>query len=287
MIPAKFEYHVPADVGQAAALLRQYDGEAKILAGGQSLIPMMRFRLAMPEHLIDISKLPGLAYIEERDGHLAIGAMTTETELEHNDVVRRRYEVLVDASEVIADPIVRNLATVGGNIAHADPANDHPAVMLALRAEVVTTGPDGHRTIPIDDFFLDTFVTALEPDEILTEIRIPKAKRGSGGAYLKLERKVGDYAIGAIAVNLVVHDGTIAEAGVAMTNVSPYPVRATKTEAALVGKPATAATFAAAADVASQECEPSADNRGPEEYKRAVIRTLAERAFTAAAKRAN
>lgn len=287
MIPGKFEYHVPADVGQAAALLRQFDGEAKILAGGQSLIPMMRFRLAQPEHLIDISKLPGLAYIEERDGHLAIGAMTTETEVEHNRVVRKKYEVLADATDVIADPLVRNLATVGGNIAHADPANDHPAVMLALRAEVVATGPDGHRVIPIDDFFIDTFVTALEPDEILTEIRIPAARRGSGGAYLKLERKVGDYAIGAIAVNLVVTDGTIAEAGVAMTNVSPYPVRAVKTEAALVGKPANEATFAAAAEVASQECEPAGDNRGPEDYKRAVIRTLAERAFRLAAERAS
>ncbi|MFM9106636.1 MAG: FAD binding domain-containing protein [Chloroflexota bacterium] len=236
MIPAMFDYHAPADVGQAAALLRQYDGEAKLLAGGQSLIPMMRFRLAQPEHLIDISKLPGLAYIEERDGHLAIGAMTTETALEHRAVVRRKYEALADATAVIADPLVRNLATVGGNIAHADPANDHPAVMLALRAEVVATGPDGHRVIPVDDFFLDTFVTALEPDEILTEIRIPAAKRGSGSAYMKLERKVGDYAIGAVAANLLIKDGTITEAGVAMTNVAPYPVRARETEAALAGQ---------------------------------------------------
>jgi carbon-monoxide dehydrogenase medium subunit len=286
MIPGKFEYHVPADVGQAAALLRQYDGEAKILAGGQSLIPMMRFRLAQPEHLIDISKLPGLAYIEERNGHLAIGAMTTETDLERNEMIRSSYSVIADATDVIADPLVRNLATVGGNIAHGDPANDHPAVMLALRAEVVATGPDGHRVIPIDEFFLDTFYTALEPDEILTEIRIPAAKPGSGSSYLKLERKVGDYAIGAIAVNLVVHEGTIVEAGVAMTNVSPFPVRAVQTEAALVGKPANDATFAAAAEVASQECEPAADNRGPEDYKRAVIRTIAERALRTAADRA-
>lgn len=287
MIPGKFEYHVPADVGQAAALLRHYDGEAKILAGGQSLIPMMRFRLAQPEHLIDLSKVPGLSYIEERDGHLAIGALTTESELEHNATIRDRYPILKDATDVIADPLVRNLATVGGNIAHADPANDHPAVLLALRADVVATGVDGHRVIPIDEFFLDTFVTGLEPDEILTEIRIPAAKSGTGSAYLKLERKVGDYAIGAVAVLMVVRDGAIAEAGVAMTNVSPYPVRAVQTEAALVGRPATAATFAAAAETASQECEPSGDNRGPEEYKRAVIRTLAERAFSLAAERAN
>lgn len=286
MIPGKFEYHVPADVGQAAALLRQYDGEAKILAGGQSLIPMMRFRLALPEHLIDISKLPGLAYIEERDGRLAIGAMTTEKELERSELVRERYSALADATDVIADPLVRNLATVGGNVAHADPANDHPAVMIAMRAECVATGPDGHRVIPIDEFFLDTFFTALEPDEILTELRIPAARPGSGSSYVKLERKVGDYAIGAVAANLVVHEGTIVEAGVAFTNVSPVPVRASRTEAALVGKPATAATFAAAAEVASQECEPVADNRGPEDYKRSVIRTLAERAFALAAERA-
>ena len=286
MIPGKFEYHVPADVGEAVAMLRRYDDEAKLLAGGQSLIPLMRFRLAQPEHLIDISRLPGLSHVEERNGHLAIGALTTEAALEASELVRDHYPILHDATRVIADPLVRNLATVGGNVAHADPANDHPAVMIALRAEMVATGPDGERTIPVDDFFVDTFTTSLRPDEVLTEIRVPHHRSGGRGAYTKLERKVGDFAIAAVAAQLTIREGTIVEAGVAFTNVGPSPVRAVATEAALVGKPATPATFAAAAEVAAGECDPASDLRGPADYKRSVVRTLTERTLAKAAERA-
>jgi carbon-monoxide dehydrogenase medium subunit len=286
MIPPSFDYHAPKSVGEAISLLGSLGSDAKILAGGHSLLPMMKLRFAQPAHLIDINRIPELRGICEDGPDVVIGAMTVENELIRSALLQAKVPLLAEAPRLIADPQVRNRGTMGGDIAHGDPANDHPAVMLALRAEVVATGPDGHRVIPIDEFFLDTFYTALEPDEILTEIRIPAAKPGSGSSYLKLERKVGDYAIGAIAVNLVVHEGTIVEAGVAMTNVSPFPVRAVQTEAALVGKPANDATFAAAAEVASQECEPAADNRGPEDYKRAVIRTIAERALRTAADRA-
>jgi carbon-monoxide dehydrogenase medium subunit len=184
MIPGAFDYVAARTVQEAVDLLGRHPDEAKLLAGGQSLIPMMKLRLAAPEILVDIGRLADLAYVRDEGGHLAIGAMTRERDLEGSTLVAERYPMVVETCEVIADPIVRNLATVGGNLAHADPANDHPATMLALRAELVATGPNGTRTIPIDDFFVDTFTTALEPAEILTEIRIPAPGPRSGGAYL-------------------------------------------------------------------------------------------------------
>src|SRR5207249_363359 len=189
MIPASFDYAVARDVGHAIQLLRTSGGEGKVLAGGQSLIPLMKFRLAQPAFLVDVNRIAGLAQIRE-NGELRIGALVREADLDTNPIVRERYPILVDTTRVIADPLVRNLATVGGNLAHADPANDHPATMLALRASVVARGPNGERVIPIDEFFVDTFTTVLGTDEILAEIRIPKPAARSGGAYLKLERKV-------------------------------------------------------------------------------------------------
>ena len=182
MIPASFDYACPKTVAEAVSLLGQ-NPEAKILAGGHSLIPMMRFRLATPAMLVDINQLEGLSYIKEEGDWLEIGAMTRESELDRSELVRKSYSLLADTTRVIADPLVRNLATVGGNIAHADPANDHPATMLAYGAEVTATGPSGERSIPIGDFFLDAFTTSLSHDEILTAIRIPRAVEKSGGAY--------------------------------------------------------------------------------------------------------
>jgi carbon-monoxide dehydrogenase medium subunit len=237
--------------------------------------------------LVDVGRIDGLAYIREGDGALRIGAMTREADLEHSALVAERYPILLDASKVIADPLVRNLATVGGNLAHADPANDHPAVMLALRADVVAHGPGGQRTIPIDDFFLDTFTTALAADEMLVELRIPQPVPGSGGAYLKLERKVGDYAIAGVAAHVVLGtDGTIQRAGIGLTNVGPTPLRAGKAEASLRGALPDEAARRLAGDLAAQEAEPVSDLRGPADYKRAVIRTLTARALQKAVDRA-
>src|SRR6185369_13962508 len=197
MIPPAFDYHVPKTLPEAVGLLGQLGQkgeEAKILSGGQSLLPLLKLRFAHPAHLIDISRIAGLDYIKEEGGFLKIGALVRESALETSDLVRKKYPILVDTTAVIADPIVRNLATVAGNLAHGDPANDHPAVMLALGAEVTATGPSGERRIPIGEFFTGPFETALRPDELLTEIRVPAPAPRSGGAYVKLERKVGDFA---------------------------------------------------------------------------------------------
>lgn len=286
MIPAAFDYHSPQSLDEALSLLQRHAGDAKILAGGQSLIPAMRFRLAMPSILIDINQLNDLRYIEERADHLAIGAMTLEHSLEDSPVVRSSYPLLRDTAVVIADPLVRNMATVGGNIAHADPANDHPATMLAYGATVLAKGPKGERTIAIDDFFTGLFENAMADDEILTEIRIPKPGANSGGAYTKLERKVGDYAISAAAVQLRLDGSKVAEARIGLTNVSAVPMRAKAAEAELVGKSISDAVAEAAGKVAAGECDPSPDLRGGVDYKRDITRVMVKRSIQHAVSRA-
>ena len=285
MIPGAFDYHSPASLDEAIALLKS-NSDAKILAGGQSLIPAMRFRLAVPTVLIDINKLDDLRYVEERGDHLAIGAMTREHALEDASVVKSSYPLLHDTAVVIADPLVRNQATVGGNIAHADPANDHPATMLAYDAKVVAKGPGGERVIDIDDFFTGLFENAMGEDEILTEIRIPKPGAGSGGAYTKLERKVGDYAISAAAVQLTLSGDTVSAARIGLTNVSAVPMRASNAEAALVGKTLSDEVIEAAGQAAAVECDPSPDLRGSVEYKRDITRVMVKRSIAKAAARA-
>lgn len=287
MIPASFEYFQPKTISEAIALLQQHADEAKILTGGQSLIPMMKLRLARPGYLIDINRLSGLSHIKEEGGYLKIGGLTREAELEASPVVRSKYPIILDTAHVIADPQVRNLATVGGNLAHGDPANDHPATMLALGAQVVATGPKGDRIIPIENFFLSLFSTALKQDEILTEIRIPIPPPRSGGAYFKLERKVGDFATAAVAAQVTLDDqGVCQKAGIGLTNVGPTPVKARKAEDFLRGKKLDAANIAQAAQLASDESAPSADLRGPVEYKKGMIKELAKRALSRARERA-
>ncbi|GIK40170.1 MAG: carbon monoxide dehydrogenase medium subunit [Chloroflexota bacterium] len=286
MIPGKFEYFVPTTLPEAVTLLSEKGYGAKILAGGQSLIPAMRFRLAQPEVLIDINRINGLSYIKEENGHLAIGAMTREAELDANPLIHQKYSLLADTAKVIADPLVRNMATVGGNLAHADPANDHPATMLAYNASVVAVGPGSERIIPIDEFFVDLFASSLAENEILKEIRIPTPPAHSGGAYLKLERKVGDYAVAAVAVQLTLNGNTCQSVRIGLTNVSPTPMRAANAEAALTGQPLTEETLKTAAAAAAQECEPSSDLRGSEAYKRDVVRVLTIRAINKAVERA-
>lgn len=285
MIPGEFDYYSPTSLDEAVSLLVQHGEDAKILAGGQSLIPAMRYRLAIPETLIDINQIKDLEYIREDNGHLAIGALTRESDLETSDIVQNGYHLLADAAEVIADPLVRNLATVGGNIAHSDPANDHPAVMLAYGAEVIALGPNGTRSIPIDDFFIDLFENSLAENEILTEIRIPKPAANTGGAYIKIERKVGDYAISAVAVQLTMDGDVCKDVRIGLTNVSPVPMRATNAEQALIGQPLNDDVLEAAGQAAAAECDPSPDLRGTVEYKRDITRVLTKRAIRKALER--
>lgn len=287
MIPGPFEYHAPASLSEAVALLSEHGLDAKLLAGGQSLIPLMKFRFVEPAVIVDLNRIPGLGGIRRENGHLVLGALTREAELEDDEAVRTEFPIILDTAVVIADPLVRNLATVGGNLAHADPANDHPATMLALGAEIVATGPNGERTIPIDEFFVDTFTTALAADEVLTAIRIPIPGPRSGGAYVKFERKAGDYAISGAAVQLTLDDaGQVASVRIGLTNVNYMPMRAKQAEAALLGKEPTEEAIREAARLAGEECDPSSDLRGPADYKRAVTRTVTARALRRALERA-
>jgi len=287
MIPAAFEYHTPGSIKEATALLARLGDDAKVLSGGQSLIPLMKLRLSSPRHVVDINGIEGLDGVREADGFLRIGALTRESDLEESEIVRTRYPLLHDTCKVIADPLVRNLATVGGNLAHADPANDHPATMLALGAEIVAVGTKGERTIPITAFFTGPFATALRPDEILVEIRIPTPPARSGGAYLKLERKVGDFATAAVAVHIVLSaGGTCDQVGIGLTNVGLTPIKATQAEAALKGKRPDAATIKQAAELAAAAAQPSDDLRGSAEYKKDLVRVLTARALRRAIERA-
>lgn len=286
MIPASFEYFRPASLSEAISLLQKHGSDAKILSGGQSLIPMMKLRLASPPVIIDINRIDGLNHIQESDGFLRIGGLTRESDLENSELIHSKYPILIDTTKGIADPVVRNSATIGGNIAHADPANDHPATLLALRAQVVAAGPNGERVIPIEQFFTGLFETALGPEEILTEIRIPMPPQRSGGAYFKVERKVGDFATAAVAAYLVLEPGGMIEkAGIGLTNVGPTVIHARNAEDFLLKKKPEASVFARAAELAAEASQPSSDQRGPAEYKRGLVKTLTVRALTLATER--
>jgi len=291
MIPGSFDYHAPKTLAEAITLLKDLGEDAKVLAGGHSLIPMMKLRLAEPAHLVDINGIADLEYIKEENGFLCIGALTREAALEESDLIAEKYPILRDTSRVIADPLVRNMATVGGNLAHGDPANDHPATMIALGAELVVQGPsgfisDGKRTIAIDDFFVGPLMTALSSNEILTEIRIPIPEGKSGGAYIKLERKVGDFAIVGVAASLQFDGDTCTSAGIALTNVGPTPIRATEAQDALVGTTVSQEDADKAAELAAAASQPVGDHRGSEDYKRAMVKTLTARAVMQAKERA-
>lgn len=287
MIPSQFDYAAPATIDEAIALLERHGGDAKILAGGQSLIPMLKLRLAEPSFLIDINRIPDLAYVEERDGGLHIGALAREAHLDRPAVVAQRYAILLDTAAVIADPLVRNSATICGNVAHGDPGNDHPATMIALGASFIARGPRGERAIAAHDFFVGLFTTALHADEMLTEIIIPRPAERSGGAYFKLERKVGDYATAAVAVQLTLDDGKVcAAAGIGLTNVGPTPIKAVRAETFLRNKPLDEGTIGQAAEIAADEADPVEDRRGTAAYKRDIVRVLTARAIRLAAARA-
>ena len=288
MIPGSFDYLVANSISEAVALLDQHGDDAKILAGGQSLIPLLRFRLTGLSVLIDINRIAALDYIQETDGVLRIGALAREAELDNSSLIRGRYPILFDTSTSVADPVVRNWATVGGNLAHADPANDHPATMVALGAQIVAVGPAGERVIAIDDFFGATpFETTLHSNELLKEIRVPAPTGRSGGAYLKLERKVGDYAIAGVAAYITLSDnGQVSYAGIGLTNVGQTTVKARDAEQSLLGRQLDDASIHHAAELAAAAAQPVSDTRGPAAYKRAMVRTLTVRALRKALTRA-
>ena len=276
MLPPRFDYAAPTSISEAVGLLRTNGEGAKVIAGGQSLIPLLKLRLASPAVLVDIGRIPGLEYISESQGFLSIGALTRMADVVGSDLLRRRYPIIHDAATVIADPLVRNMGTVGGNIAHGDPANDLPAVMLALDAEFVVEGPSGRRTVRAKDFFVDTFTVALNLAEILTEVRVPRSASRSGGAYLKVEQKVADFATAGAAVFLHVGPrGECEGAGIGLTNVGPKAVEATKAAESLTGQKLThGEALRRAATLAAEASDPLSDIRGTAEYKRNLVKRL-------------
>ncbi len=287
MIPAAFDYHRASTLKEALDLLERHGDGAKILAGGQSLLPLLKLRLGTVTDLVDIGDIPGLEYVKEEGGFLRIGAGTTEAALERSELIRSKYPILLDTASVIADPLVRNRATVGGNIAHADPANDHPATMLALGATVIARSAKGERTIPIDEFFTGILTTTLAGNEILIEIRIPIPPPRSGGAYVKFERKVGDFATAAAAAQVALAaTGEITQAGIGLTDAGPVPLKATAAEQYLKGRKPDAAVLAEAGRLAAAATDPTADRRGSVEYKREMARVLTARALAKALQRA-
>jgi len=287
MIPAPFDYHRPSSLDEAIGLLTKHGEQAKVLSGGMSLLPTLKLRLGFFAHLVDINRIAGLDGIKEEGGALRIGAMTRQSALERSELIRKKYPILGDAVPLIADPLVRNRGTVGGNVANGDPANDQPAIMIALGATLVARGPKGERTIAANKFYTGLYETALARDEILTEIRIPVPPAKSGGAYQKLKRKTGDFAVAAVAVQMALDArGAVASCGIALTNAGPTPLEAADAAKFLVGKTPDAKTIAEAAKLAAAKCDPSADHRGSIEYKKDMARVLAARALQTAFERA-
>jgi carbon-monoxide dehydrogenase medium subunit len=285
MIPAAFDYHAPKSLADAVKLLGELGPEAKLLAGGHSLLPMMKMRFALPSHLVDLNRIEALRGVREEGDTIVIGAMTVENDLIASPVLQRRVPLLPEAARQIADPQVRNRGTIGGDIAHGDPANDHPALSLALGASFTLAGPSGTRTVAADAFFLGPFETALAEGEILTEIRVPAFAPKTGHAYEKLKRKTGDWATAAAAVVLRLDGGVVGALRIALTNLGPTALRAGAAEAALLGKPLDDAGIEAAAAAAMAICDPAEDLRGDRAYKTAMAGEMVRRALRRAAAR--
>lgn len=277
MYPPRFEYAAPSSLDEALGLLSEHGDEAKVLAGGQSLIPVLKVRFAQPGILVDLNRIPALDAIDETDDGLRVGALVRHSALAGSETVARRYPAMAAAAPLVADPLVRNLGTLAGSLAHADPSGDWGSVMLAMNAAVVVRGPGGERVVPIDDFLVSGFTTVLEPTEVVTEVRVPRPPAASGGAYLKLERKVGDFATVGVAVHLELENGRIGRAGIGLTAVGSINLRASDAENALAGGDPTADAFQEAAELAARAADPSSDERGSAEYKRQVVRTYTRR----------
>ncbi len=287
MIPAAFDYQAPKTLEEAFQLLHLHPGEARILAGGQSLIPLMKLRLAQPKVLVDLQRVSGLSFLREEGGLLKVGAFTRISALLEDPRVQASYPMLADAARVIADPLVRNLGTVGGNLCHGDPGNDLPACWIAEGGEMVVTGSGGSRTVAASDFYRDTFVTEVGPEEVLTEARLPVAIAGRGAAYLKLERPGGDFSVAGVAASLTLDSkDRVTRAGIGLTAVGPTALPAPRAAASLVGRSLDAAGLGEAGKLASQEALPVPDLRGGVEYKRAVVEILTRQVLQRAADRA-
>lgn len=285
MYPASFEYFAPTTLDEAGGLLEQYGDEAKVLAGGQSLIPLMKLRFASPRALVDVNGVSGLDGLSEEDGGLRIGALVRHAACERSELLRGRFGALGDAAPQISDPVVRNRGTVGGSLAHADPQGDWGSVMLAMHAEAVAQGPGGSRSIPVRELFRGPFTTALEANEILTQVRVPDPGPKAAGTYLKLERKVGDFATVGVAVHVSFSNGSVRQAGIGLTGVGPTNLVAEAAEEALAGSTLDDEAIGEAARLAAEAAQPHSDLRGTEEYKRNVVRVFVERGLRAAAER--
>jgi aerobic carbon-monoxide dehydrogenase medium subunit len=277
MYPGRFEYEAPTSLDEALAALDRYGDEAKVLAGGQSLIPLMKLRFASPTALVDINRVPGLDGLAEEEGELRIGALVRHKDCERSSLLRGRFGVLGDAAPQISDPIVRNLGTVAGSLAHADPQGDWGSALMAAGARVVARGSRGSREIAVADLFEGPFTTTLEPTEVITEVRVPDPGPRAGGTYLKLERKVGDFATAAVAVHVSFSNGTVGRAGIALTGVGPRNLRAQAAEEALAGSALDDEAIGEAARLAADVAEPWDDERGSADYKRNVVRVFTER----------
>lgn len=287
MIPPSFDYVAPRNLAEAIDFLEKQGDDAKVLAGGHSLIPLLRFRFASPKYLVDINHISDLEYMRESDGYLHIGSLTRYVDVESSKLVQSKYAALSDAAGHIADPLVRNLGTVGGNVCHSDPANDLPAVMLALGASMVAVGRGGERVIPAEDFFVDTFQTALKPTELLREILVPSPSANTGNAYLKLERGAGYFPVVGVAAQVTLDgQGVCKGAGIGLTAAGPKVLKSKRAEAFLQGKKLGEKEIREAASLAAQDARPISDIRGPSEYKREMVQVLATRALKRALERA-
>lgn len=284
--PGPIQYERATSVQNAIELLEKYGPETRILAGGHSLLPMMKLRLANPERLIDINDLDELSYIREVEGEVRIGAMTRHRELLESELLARQFPLFIDAEEMIADPPVRNRGTIGGSLAQADAAEDLSAVCSALKASVVIVGSDGERVVSMDDFHVGPFMTAIQDGQILTEIRLP-LRQGGTSAHEKVERRAGDFAIVAVSAALWLEGGRIVDAGVALSAAGATTIHATRSEELLRGKEPSEELFAEAGGLAAEDCSPIADGRGPVDYKRHLAGVLTGRALSRAAERAS
>jgi carbon-monoxide dehydrogenase medium subunit len=286
MFPAPFDYHRPGSLDEALALLAQYGGDARVLAGGQSLIPAMRFRLARPAVLVDINQLDELSYVRESDGMLAIGALARDAMLERSPVVGSSYALLADTSAVVADPVVRQMGTVVGSLCHNDPSGDWGVTALAARAQIVVRGKGGTRVVPIDEFLIDSFSTAVAEGEIALEVQFPSAQPRTSGNYQKIERKVGDFATSSAAAQITLAaDGTVAQVGIAIGAAGPTATRVAGAESAIRGVKPSKDAIRAAADAARKTADPVADTRGSVEFKKDMAGVLVGRALLAAFER--
>jgi carbon-monoxide dehydrogenase medium subunit len=288
MVPRKFEYHVPTSVGEATALLKKYGSDAKVLAGGMSLIPVMKLRLGSPAHIVDINRIPGMEYIRQAGGNIVIGALTNYHDIQNSKLIKEKAFILSECASLVGDPQIRNMGTLGGSLSHCDPSGDWGSVTLALRGSVKMRGPTKERTMGIDDFLVDTFTSALKPNELLTEVSFPVPPTRSGGSYVKLERRTGDFATAAVAAQVTLDgSGACTYAGIGLTALGSKNLRASKAESVLLGKALTAKVVEEAAEAASEDAQPSADPlRGSAEYKKEMAKVFTRRGLELAITRA-